>query len=117
MAGLRNSNGQIVIDEREAMSDVRKINQAKAKLAEVREMLNPSRLDDSRMLGETRNALSGNLTKISKELSNWEEKCDVVAKYIMTVVEKYKRIDREYASKVASGGAHSNSGFSGSRGV
>ena len=112
MAGLRDANGQIVIDEREAQSDVRKINQAKAKLAEVRKMLDPSKLDDSRMLGETRNALSEIFTKVSKELSNWEEKCDIVTRYITAVVEKYKRIDKEYASKVAGNEGHSGGGRS-----
>ena len=100
MAGLRDSNGTIVIDEREAQADILKINQAKTKLAEIRRLIDPARLDDERMLGETRDALSETFSKMSKELNNWEEKCTLVSKYITQVVEKYKRIDREYASKV-----------------
>lgn len=100
MAGLRDSNGTIVIDEREAQADIRKIEQAKSKLAEIRKLLDPSKLDDERMLGETRDALAETFNKMSRELTNWEEKCSLVSKYIAQVVEKYKRIDREYAGKV-----------------
>ena len=93
MAGLRDSNGTIVIDEREAQADIRKIEQAKSKLAEIRKLLDPSKLDDERMLGETRDALAETFNKMSRE-------CSLVSKYIAQVVEKYKRIDREYAGKV-----------------
>ena len=99
MAGLRNSEGQIVIDKQEAENDIRKIEQAKAKLADVRKMLEPSKLDDAHMLGETRNALNESFTKMNRELKNWEEKCTLVVRTIRSVVAKYERIDREYARK------------------
>ena len=99
MAGLRDANGQIVINEQEAESDIRKINQAKAKLVEARRMLNPSKLDDGRMLGATRNALNEKLAKMNRDLDTWEQNCDSAARYIRSVVDKYRRIDREYTQK------------------
>ena len=104
MAGLRDANGQIVINEQEAEADIRKINQAKAKLAEARRMLNPSKLDDERMLGATRDALNEKLAKMNSDLDNWEHSCDSAAKYIRSVVDKYRRIDREYTQKARSMG-------------
>lgn len=103
MAGLRNSDGHIVIDKQQAESDIRNIEQTRQKLAEVRKMIDPSKLDDSHMLGETRTALADSLTKMNKELREWESKCEAVANEIKRVVSRYERIDREYAQRQREG--------------
>ena len=99
MAGLRDSNGQIVINEQEAEEDIRRIKQAMSKLSEARQALNASQIDSSRMRGETRDALEEIFSKLNKDINEREENCDAIAKYIRNVVERYKRIDREYAAK------------------
>ena len=100
MAGLRNSNGQVVIDKNEALNEIRNIKQVKAKLVDTRKLLDPSRLDDAHMQGDTRNALSESLRKISGELKSGEDICNFVSTYIESTVAKYERIDREYARKL-----------------
>ena len=100
MAGLRNSNGQVVIDKNEALNEIRNIKQVKAKLADTRKLLDPSRLDNAHMQGETRNALSESLRNLGNEISKWEGNCTSVSNYINQVVNKYERIDREYARKL-----------------
>lgn len=98
-AGLRDANGQIVINEAEAEADIRKIEQAKARLLEARRLLDPKNIDAEQMLGETRDALEEKYAKINKDITNWEDKCSATIKYIRSVVENYKRIDREYTRK------------------
>lgn len=115
MASLRNANGKIVIDEAEAEADAKKIEQAKAKLEEARQLLDPSKIDPERMRGETANGLQEVFSKLSKDCKTWEERCDTTAKYIRSVVKKYQRIDREYAQKLSghyssSGAIHGGSG-------
>jgi hypothetical protein len=100
MAGLRDSSGQIVIDEHEAAADVRNIDEARAKLAEARRMLDPSKLDDSRMLGMTRDALSALLEKACKDLDGREAKCDQTKDFINKTVAHYQRIDRELSASM-----------------
>ena len=100
MAGLRNASGQVVIDKNEAQNEIRKIGQVKSKLAETKRLLDPSKLDDAHMQGETRNALSQTLSKLNKEFMNLAEDCTSVSNYINQVVTKYERIDREYARKL-----------------
>ncbi|MBR1418041.1 MAG: hypothetical protein IJ576_03645 [Synergistaceae bacterium] len=102
MAGLMDSNGQIVINELEAEADIRKIIAAKQRLAEVRNMLNPSKLDDEHMLGSVRSALEEKLAKMNRDLDKYERSCDSVIKYIRSTIDKYKRIDREYKRKAQS---------------
>ena len=106
MAGLRDSNGRIVIDEAEAESEARKIEQAKAKLDEARVYLDSSKLDSERMRGETRDALDEVYSRLTADFKKWEESCGMTAKYIRDIVKQYQKIDREYAAKVR--------GFSGS---
>jgi len=100
MSGLRNSNGDIVIDEHEANQDIKNIDEAKLKLAEARRLLDPNQLVDSRMFGDTRDAFGAVLVKVCKELDDREIKCDTTKNFIRTVVETYKRIDREYSEKM-----------------
>ena len=100
MSGLRDSSGTIVINEHEANLDIRNIDEAKAKLAEARKLLDPGKLADDRMLGATRDAFGELLTKICKELSDREAKCDETRNFIRTVVEHYKRIDRELSQRM-----------------
>lgn len=103
MAGLRDSNGRIVIDEAEAEADAKKIEQAKAKLEEARNLLKSSQLDSSRMRGETLEALRDAYANLSNGLKTWERSCENTAKYIRSVVSKYRRLDREYAAKIKGG--------------
>lgn len=104
MAGLRDSDGRIVIDEAEAEAEAKKIEQAKAKLEEAQKLLDPAKLDSEHMRGETLDALGETFSRLSKDLKNWEEQCGATAKYIRTVVKKYQRIDREYAAKIKGSG-------------
>ena len=100
MAKLRDSSGKIVIDELEAEADARKIEQARAKLEEARNLLDRSKLDSGRMQGDTLTALEDVYAKLAKDFKTWEDRCNLTAKYIRTVVSKYRRIDREYAQKI-----------------
>ena len=100
MSGLRDHNGNIVIDEHEANLDIKNINEARAKLAEARKLLDSNKLVDARMFGATRDAYGELLGKICKELSDRETRCDETAKFIRSVVETYKRIDREYSERM-----------------
>ena len=45
MSGLRDASGTIVIDEAEAESDIRKIELAKSKLNDAKQILNPANID------------------------------------------------------------------------
>jgi hypothetical protein len=100
MAGLRDFSGQIVIDEQEAAADIRNIDEARAKLAEARRLLDPRKLDDARMLGETRNALTVLLEKACKDLDDREAKCDRTKQFIKDTVAAYRRIDRELSESM-----------------
>lgn len=103
MAGLRNYNGQIVINEQEAAADIKRLRQAKQKIEEARAMLDPAKLDDEQMLGAARNAYVEVLEKLRKELGDRASACESTAVYIRNVVEKYQRIDREFAAKARGG--------------
>ena len=98
MARLRNSSGQIVIDEGEARADIRNIEQARAKLEEARRLLDPNKLDDARMLGAARDALDGLFVRACKDLDSWIRQCDETKNFINATVEKYQKIDRELAA-------------------
>ena len=100
MAGLRDSNGKIVIDEAEAEADIRRIEQAKSKLLQVRQILDPKKLDASRMTGDTKDALEEKYLKINKDIDEWVDICNSSIKYIRNIVANYKRIDHEFAQKV-----------------
>ena len=100
MAGLRDSNGTIVIYEHEANQDIQYIDEAKTKLAEARKLLDPNKLADDRMLGATRDALAELLGKICKDLSDREAKCNDTRNFIRTVIEHYQRTDREYSNRI-----------------
>ena len=99
MSGLRDSSGQIVIDEAEAEEDVRRVRQAREKLEEVKQYLDPASIDSERMYGMTRDALEEQFTRMNKDLADWEEFCDATIDYIHRVVAEYQRIDKEYAGK------------------
>ena len=99
MSGLRDASGTIVIDEAEAESDIRKIELAKSKLNDAKQILNPANIDSERIFGAARDALEEQLLKISQDLSDWEDRCDSSVRYIRHVVAEYKRIDREFAAK------------------
>ena len=99
MSGLRDASGTIVIDEAEAEEDVRRIQQARSKLDEAKQYLDPASRDSERMCGLTRDALEEQFAKINKDLSAWENFCEETTQYIRRIVAEYQRIDREYAAK------------------
>ena len=99
MSGLRDASGSIVIDEAEAEEDIRRIQQARSKLEEAKQYLDPASLDSERMYGMTRDALEEQFIRMNKDLAEWEDFCDATVSYIRRVVAEYQRIDREYAAK------------------
>lgn len=99
MSGLRDSSGTIVIDEEEAEADIRRIENAKSKLEDVKQLLDPSKIDSERMRGLSRDALEEVFTKMTRNLTEWQSLCDGSVRYIRHVVSEYQRIDREYAAK------------------
>ncbi len=99
MSGLRDTSGKIVIDEAEAESDVRSIQSARSKLEEAKRYLDPRNIDGSRIYGATRDALEEQLTRISYDMSQWQERCDASVKYIRHVVASYKQTDKDFAAK------------------
>ena len=99
MSGLRDANGTIVIDQAEAEEDIRRVQEARAKLEEAKKYLDPASLDSERMRGQTRDALEEQFTRMNKDLAEWEDFCDATVSYIRHVVAEYQRIDREAAAK------------------
>ena len=99
MSGLRDASGAIVIDEAEAEEDIRRVQQARSSLEEVKKYLDPASIDSERMYGLTRDALEQQFMKMNKDLADWEEFCDATISYIRNIVAEYQRIDREYAAK------------------
>lgn len=99
MSGLRDASGTIVIDEAEAEEDIRRIEIARERLNEAKQILNPANIDGERMFGAARDALEEQLTKIGQDLSDWQDRCNTSVKYIRHVVAEYKRLDREFAAK------------------
>ncbi len=99
MSGLRDASGAIVIDEAEAEEDIRRIQQARSKLDEAKQYLNPASIDTERMSGLTRDALEEQFSRMNKDISEWENICESTIGYIRRVVAEYQRIDREYAAK------------------
>ncbi len=99
MSGLRDASGTIVIDEAEAEADIKKIELAKSKLNDAKQILNAANIDGERMYGAARDALEEQLVKIAQDLSDWENRCDDSVRYIRHVVAEYKRIDHEFAAK------------------
>jgi hypothetical protein len=95
MAGLRDYNGKIVIDDGEAAADVRRIETAGAKIEEAIKLLDPGKIDDARMFGAARTALDGVLEKMRGDLEKMRENCGHTKDFINNTVEKYRRIDRE----------------------
>ena len=99
MSGLRDSSGTIVIDEAEVEEDIRRVTQARTKLDEAKQYLDPAGIDSERMRGLTRDALEEQFAKMNKNLTEWEDFCEETISYIRKVVAEYQRIDREYAAK------------------
>jgi hypothetical protein len=95
MSAYRDTSGKITIDEGEARSDVSKINSARSKLAQARDMLNPDKIDSLAIGGTMREALGGQLARVCKDLSKLETSCEDVGNFINSTVGKYQRIDRE----------------------
>ena len=99
MSGLRDSSGTIVIDEAEAEADIRRIENAKMKLEDVKQLLDPGKIDSDRMRGLSRDALEEVFTTMTMNLTEWQSMCEDTVRYIRHVVAEYKRIDKEYAAK------------------
>jgi hypothetical protein len=100
MAELRDTDGTIVIDELEARADIGNIRQAKAKIEEAMKLIDPSKLDDTRMSGKARNALGDQLERIHKNLAGLFSNCEDSNRLIEQTVAKYQRIDSELAKIV-----------------
>ncbi|GHS95049.1 hypothetical protein AGMMS50276_09290 [Synergistales bacterium] len=100
MAGLRDYDGKIVIDESEANKDINYINDARAKLEAAVRLLDPAKLDRTRMEGETRVALESQLTAAIKKIRAQMDNCASMSRYIKDVVAKYRQIDREMAERM-----------------
>lgn len=100
MRGLRDSSGQIVINEREAASDIRKIEAAAEKFRAALKLLDPAKLDDESFLGTTRGELDQLLVRIIRDINNKITQCEKTAGYIKYVVEKYQQSDRECAASM-----------------
>ena len=73
--------------------------QARTKLDEAKQYLDPAGIDSERMRGLTRDALEEQFAKMNKNLTEWEDFCEATISYIRKVVAEYQRIDREYAAK------------------
>ncbi|MBQ7220141.1 MAG: hypothetical protein IJS28_04090 [Synergistaceae bacterium] len=99
MSGLRDASGTIVIDEAEAEEDIRRVQNARASLEEARQYLDPASIDSERMYGMTRDAIEEQFTRMTKDLTDWQDYCDATVSYIRNIVAEYQRIDREYAAK------------------
>lgn len=99
MSGLRDASGTIVIDQAEAEEDIRRVQTAREKLEEARQYLDPTSINSERMYGLTRDALEEQFTRMTKDLTAWQEFCDETISYIRHVVAEYQRIDKEYAAK------------------
>jgi hypothetical protein len=95
MAGLRDYNGRIVIDEGEAAADVRKIDEAINKITSVYQTIDPAKIDDSRFMGAAREGFDDFLGRIRKDLSDMKTRCESAKKLINDAVAKYRRIDME----------------------
>ncbi|MDR1472248.1 MAG: hypothetical protein LBS75_06970 [Synergistaceae bacterium] len=100
MAVYRDSSGRIMIDEGEARSDVKKIDSAKSKLAQARDLLNPGKIDGLVVGGSAREALDEKLAKICADLSQLETSCGDTGNFINSTVAKYQRIDREIRDSI-----------------
>jgi len=85
----------IEINEAEAEQDVRNIEEAIAKISMARALLNPGKIQDENMLGNTRTTLDEQMGKFCKELEELETTCRTTGKFIRSTVEKYKKLDRE----------------------
>jgi uncharacterized protein YukE len=103
MAGLRDADGTVVIDEQEAHEDMKNILAAMRKLQEAMELIDPAKLDDARMLGRARDALNGQFQRIHKKLTGLSENCEKTSQFIGQTIAKYRQIDRDIA-KAAKGG-------------
>jgi hypothetical protein len=95
MSVYKDASGKITIDEGEAKSDVNKINSARSKLAQARDILNPDKIGNLVIGGATREALDLQLAKVCKDLSSLETSCEDVGNFINSAVAKYQRIDRD----------------------
>lgn len=104
MQGLRDRDGQIVINEREAAADIKKIKRAVDKLRSAMKILSPSSIDDTKMRGETRDALEDLLHRVCSDIARSSGQCDEVVRYINVVVENYRRTDRESAASMGGAG-------------
>jgi hypothetical protein len=100
MAVYKDSRGKITIDEGEAKSDVKKIDSAKAKLAQARDLLNPDKIENLLLGGTAREALNEQLAKINRELARLESSCGETAGFINRTVAKYQRIDQELRDSI-----------------
>jgi hypothetical protein len=100
MSGLRGYDGKIMIDEGEASSDIRNIDEARSKLEAAIKLLDPAKIDRARMEGETRIIMENQLSTAVKKIRAQMENCVGTSSYIKDTVEKYRRIDRELEKKM-----------------
>ncbi|MDR0647895.1 MAG: hypothetical protein LBF92_00965 [Synergistaceae bacterium] len=103
MAELRDADGTIVINEIEAQADIKNVSDARAKLLEAMRLLNPAKLDESRMSGKAKDALADQLQRIYKNMENLGLNCEKTSTFIEQTVAKYRQIDSDLA-KTLNGG-------------
>jgi hypothetical protein len=103
MAGLRDADGTVVIDEGEAREDMKNILDAMRKLQEAMELIDPAKLDDARMLGKGRDVLSVQFQRIHKKLTDLSGNCEKTSQFIGQTIAKYQQIDRELAKTLKGG--------------
>jgi hypothetical protein len=100
MAGLRDSDGVIMIDDAEAEQDRQYIQEAINKLVEAVSLIPEGSIREDQMQGDAARALIGRLGSARKDLNN---KCQDMGKtrvYIGEVVEHYRDIDRRLMTQI-----------------
>ena len=102
MAELRDADGRkVVIDDPKVEVHIRVLETARGKLEAIQQELNPEKLDNSLMDGDMRVVVVQKLDETRKKMPALLKECDDVLRGIQQTVEKYKRIDKEAAEKIA----------------
>lgn len=99
MADLKETDEKIVIDEARAARHVKNIRKMVSNIESLRDRLDPRLLDSNLMRGAMRDAVEEVLVNIRKTMATLAEKGRSIADNIESTVEKYRKIDTEFANK------------------